>query len=126
MPEEGVEPLLAATDANPSQPTPIEKADPTGLSKPLPLERSASSEAEMGEVRGRFWTAMLTARFRLTLAALPGEPPPLVRLRAALKTLLRRYRLRCEAVEESTNQEVRVRSSRAEPCSSREGREEKP
>jgi len=79
VPEEGVEPLLAATDPNRSQPTPIEKADPTGLLKPLPLERSASSEAESGEVRGRFWTAMLTA------------PAP------------RLFRPRCEAVEELTN-----------------------
>jgi hypothetical protein len=64
--------------------------------------------------------------FRLVLVPLPDERPPLVRLRAALKTLLRRYRLRCETGEELTNQEVRVRSFRAEPCSSREGREEKP
>jgi hypothetical protein len=62
--------------------------------------------------------------FRLVLVPLSDERPPLVRLRAALKTLLRRYRLRCEAVEELTNQEVRVRSFRAEPLS-REGREEK-
>lgn len=42
-------------------------------------------------------------RFRLTLEALPdleGKPPAEVRLRSALKALLRAFRLRCvEAVE---------------------------
>jgi len=37
--------------------------------------------------------------FRLLLVPLPDERSPLMRLRAALKTLLRRYRLRCEAVD---------------------------
>jgi hypothetical protein len=38
--------------------------------------------------------------YRITLAPLPGGTPPIVRLRRGLKTLLRRYRLRCKAVEE--------------------------
>ncbi len=39
-------------------------------------------------------------RFRLILVPLAGDPPPLVRLRSALKALLRAYRLRCETVEQ--------------------------
>ncbi len=39
------------------------------------------------------------SRFRVTLVALPGEPPAAVRLRRALKTLLRVYGLRCRLVE---------------------------
>ena len=42
-----------------------------------------------------------TARFRITLDAIPGgDAPPEIRLRQALKALLRRYRLRCTAIEE--------------------------
>lgn len=39
-------------------------------------------------------------RFRLTVEALDSSIPVTVRLRKALKALLRAYRLRCEAVEE--------------------------
>jgi hypothetical protein len=39
-------------------------------------------------------------RFRLMVVALASPIPATVRLRAALKALLRAYRLRCEAVEE--------------------------
>lgn len=38
--------------------------------------------------------------FRLTLRALPGEPAAAVRIRRALKVLLRSFRLRCVALEE--------------------------
>jgi hypothetical protein len=37
--------------------------------------------------------------YRVTLVPLPGSPPAIVRLRRALKTLLRTYRLRCMVVE---------------------------
>jgi|GEM_PF-5629600 len=37
--------------------------------------------------------------YRITLVALSGDPPAIVRLRRALKTLLRAYRLRCRLVE---------------------------
>jgi hypothetical protein len=53
------------------------------------------------------------ARFRLTLAALPGGQSPIVRLRAALKTL-RRYGLRCERVDElprSRNRQAKTRNA---------------
>jgi len=39
-------------------------------------------------------------RFRLVLVALASPIPAAVRLRRRLKSLLRAYRLRCEAVEE--------------------------
>ena len=39
-------------------------------------------------------------RFRIDLEALADDAPPVVRLRAALKLFLRRFRLRCERVEE--------------------------
>jgi len=39
-------------------------------------------------------------RYRLTLRALPSDAPATVRLRAALKLFLRRFRLRCERIEE--------------------------
>lgn len=39
--------------------------------------------------------------FRVTLRPLPGgNVPPLVRLRLALKVLLRAFRLRCTGIEE--------------------------
>lgn len=40
-----------------------------------------------------------TERYRLTLHSLPGPSPPINRLRAALKCLLRSFRLRCDRVE---------------------------
>ncbi len=42
----------------------------------------------------------MSISYRVTLVPLPGDVPPLVRLRKALKALLRAYRLRCENVEE--------------------------
>jgi hypothetical protein len=39
-------------------------------------------------------------RFRLALEAIESEIPAHVRLKAALKSLLRRFGLRCTAVEE--------------------------
>ncbi len=54
-------------------------------------------------------------RFRLTLEAIESEIPADVRLRAALKTLLRRYRLRCEVVEAVPASRRREQSGRAEP-----------
>jgi hypothetical protein len=42
-----------------------------------------------------------SARFLLTIAAVPGSlPPPIVRLRAMLKSLRRRHGFRVERVEE--------------------------
>jgi hypothetical protein len=38
--------------------------------------------------------------YRVTLVPLPGGAPGLVRLRQALKSLLRIHRLRCRSVEE--------------------------
>jgi hypothetical protein len=38
--------------------------------------------------------------YHLVLVPLPGDPPPEVRLRQGLKTLLRSHRLRCVSVEE--------------------------
>ncbi len=52
--------------------------------------------------------------FRLMLAALPGGGLTLVRVPAALKTLLRRYALRCEKVDElpwSPNQQAKTRNA---------------
>jgi hypothetical protein len=39
-------------------------------------------------------------RFRITFDALPGNEPPTIRLRQALKNLLRAWRLKCVSVEE--------------------------
>jgi hypothetical protein len=40
-------------------------------------------------------------RFVLTLEPLPGDDPPVfIRLRAALKTLLRAFRFRCVQIQE--------------------------
>ena len=41
-------------------------------------------------------------QYRLTLEALPGDVPPVIRLRHALKRFLRDYGLRCRAVEDVT------------------------
>lgn len=38
--------------------------------------------------------------YRLTLVPLPGGLPPSVRIRGALKVLLRSFRLRCASLEE--------------------------
>jgi hypothetical protein len=43
---------------------------------------------------------MPESAYRLVLIAFPGGTPALVRLRQALKTLLRIHRLRCQSVEE--------------------------
>lgn len=42
--------------------------------------------------------------YHLILVPLPGDPPPEVRLRRGLKTLLRTHRLRCVSVEASSGQ----------------------
>ena len=38
-------------------------------------------------------------RYRLVLRAIPDPVPPIIRLRSALKTLLRAFGLRCESIE---------------------------
>lgn len=56
---------------------------------------------------------MTRRTFALLLEELPpqpDEPPPEIRLRVALKLLLRRARLRCVRVEETTTERP------AEPC----------
>jgi hypothetical protein len=39
--------------------------------------------------------------YRVELVAMPGDVPPIIRLRQALKRFLRGYRLRCTAVSEA-------------------------
>lgn len=53
------------------------------------------------------------SRFRLVLVSVPDSRPVIVRLRAALKTLLRRYGFRCESVEAVPDEEARAPPSRA-------------
>jgi len=54
--------------------------------------------------------------YRLTLIPLPGGAPALVRVRQALKTLLRIHRLRCESVEE-----LEPAAAQPSPSAPREG-----
>lgn len=47
-------------------------------------------------------------RYRLTLQAVPDQVPVILRLRQALKTLLRAYGFRCENVEELASRRQRI------------------
>jgi hypothetical protein len=49
--------------------------------------------------------------YHLVLVPLPGDPPPEVRLRQGLKTLLRTHRLRCVSVEAAGTTPEGARSS---------------
>ena len=67
----------------------------------------------------------LPAEFVIRLRALPADVPPAVRLRRALKLLLRGFRLKCEAVEEVQG-ERQAGGARTEPVGilvSRPGRQ---
>ncbi len=82
-----------------------ERRRPTDSRLPFPSKGSGNGEtvpeSPSGKRSGKHRETVGNGgeRYRLVLVPLPGDPPPGVRLRRALKALLRTYRLRCAAVE---------------------------